>query len=319
MDYLKSYAHQVVSYHPEKGRDELFAELYDELCEEFADWHAEHPEGDEAAFLDAEKEHPMRFATSLAPEGSGYLIGPQFYYSFISALKVATVVTIGVHLIIGAITALASGAYLGSLTRLLWAVPGTLVWVYASIIGVFIALEKSDEKATWLDNWSASKLVPIDSHQPISRSETFTDLGISLLLLLWLLDVIQFPAVIRHDDTWITGWTVNLPDEIWVLLGILLVLDIGYCIYRLVRTYWTPKLRVTSIVFNIAWIALLSYVASQSNLISGSEIEVAGIENLHSLINKVTRGILYIAVLILAVDTLNHCRKLLLPKQKNWG
>ena len=54
MDYLKAYAHQVVSYHPEKGRDELFAELYDELREEFSDWQAEHTEGDEAAFLDAD-------------------------------------------------------------------------------------------------------------------------------------------------------------------------------------------------------------------------------------------------------------------------
>jgi len=38
MDLLKSYAHQVVSCHPEKGRDDLFAEVYDELCEKFKDW-----------------------------------------------------------------------------------------------------------------------------------------------------------------------------------------------------------------------------------------------------------------------------------------
>ena len=109
MKILKSYAHQVVSYHPEKARDDMFTELYNELCEEFDDWQSEHPDGDEVAFLDAEKDHPMRFATRLAPEGSAYLIGPQFYYSFISALKVATVLTIGFQLFFGAVVSLGSG------------------------------------------------------------------------------------------------------------------------------------------------------------------------------------------------------------------
>lgn len=319
MDILKSYAHQVVSYHPEKGRDELFAELYDELCEEFADWQAEHPDGDEAAFLDAEKDHPMRFATSLAPEGSAYLIGPQFYYSFISALKIATVVTIGVHLLIGVIPAVASGSYFQAMMRLMMAVPGTLLWVYACILGVFIAMEKSGEKASWLDNWSASKLLPIDSHRPISKSETFFDLGISLVWLLWLLDIIEFPGVVFHDGAWVTGWTVNLPGIAWVVLGIVLVLDIAYSIIRLVKAYWTPRLRLTSIAFNIAWIALLSYLAAQAPLISGSEIEVAGIDDLQILINRVTSGVLYFIVAILAIDTLKHCWRLMKPNRKILG
>jgi hypothetical protein len=311
MDLLKSYAHQVVSYHPEKGRDELFAELYNELCEEFSDWQEQHPEGDEAVFLDAEKEHPMRFATRLAPEGSAYLIGPQFYYSFISALKVATFVAIGFHLFLGSIAALSSEASFGSIIRLLMTVPVTLIWVYASIFGVFIALEKSGEKASWLDNWNASKLVPIDSQQPISKSETFTDLGISLLGLLWLFDVVQFPFFIRQDGVWVNGWTANLPDALWVAVGILLVLDIVYCIFRLIRNFWSPQLRFMTIVFNIAWVTLLSYAASQTPLIA-FDVAEAGISlDLQSLINKVILGVLYGGVVLLVVNSLNHGWKLL--------
>ena len=93
MELLKSYAHQVASYHPAKDRDELFAEVYDELCEEFADWSASHPGGDEVAFLNANRQHPMRHATHLAGEHQNYLIGPQFYYSFIEALKAAAGIT----------------------------------------------------------------------------------------------------------------------------------------------------------------------------------------------------------------------------------
>ena len=319
MDFLKSYAHQVVSYQPEKARDEMFTELYNELCEEFADWHVEHPEGDEAAFLDAMKDHPMRFATRLAPEGSAYLIGPQFYYSFISALKIATIVTVVFHLLLGAIAGLGSGGYFGSIMRLLMSVPGTLIWVYASIIGVFIALEKSGEKATWLDNWTASKLVPSDSHRPISKSETFADLAFSLLALLWLLDVVQFPSMVRHDGAWITGWSVNLPESIWVAIGIMLVVDIAFCIYRLVKNFWSPRLRLMSVAFNIVWMALLSYAAARTQLISLSDVESARTLDLQTLINKITHGILYIVIVVLAFDTLKHSWRLLKPKRKELG
>ena len=314
MDFLKTYAHQVVSYHPEKARDDLFNELYNELCEEFDDWQEEHPDGGEAAFLDAKKEHPMRFATRLAPEGSAYLIGPQFYYSFISALKVATFVTIGFHLFMGAITALGSGAYFGSITRSLMAVLGTLVWVYASILGVFILLEKSGEKATWLNNWTSSKLDPIDGHQPISKSEIFVDLGFCLLGLLWLMEIIPFPFIVGYDEKWISGWTFNLTDQFWAGIGILLVIEIAHCIYRLVKIFWSPKLRLLSIVSNMVWIGLFSYFANQALLVSPGELASEGMQDLQGLINKVIDGILYGVMIVLALDTMNHVWKLLKHK-----
>ena len=75
MDVLKTYAHQVVSNHPVKDRDDMFAELYDSLCEEFADWQTEHPEGSEADFLSETKPHPLRYATQLAGAASAVLVG----------------------------------------------------------------------------------------------------------------------------------------------------------------------------------------------------------------------------------------------------
>ncbi|MGI9290155.1 MAG: hypothetical protein ACR2QG_02630 [Gammaproteobacteria bacterium] len=319
MDFLKSYAHQVVSYHPDSARDDLFTELHNELCEEFADWNEEHPDGDEAAFLNAKKDHPMRFATQLAPEGSAYLIGPQFYYSFISAMKIATVVTFVFHLFLGVISALGSGAYLASITRVLFSVPGTLLWVYASIIGVFIALERSGEKATWLDNWNASKLVSSDSHQTISKSETFFDMGISLLGLLWLLDIVQFPSLVFHDGIWISGWIANLPKAFWVMAGVLFVVDIGFCFYKLVRNFWSPNLRFMAIGLNIVWMAVLSFAAARTQLISLDDVTATGMQDLQTLINNVAHGVLLVVIAVLLIDSLKHCWKLFKPGYKSKG
>lgn len=139
MDLLKSYAHQVVSYHPEKARDDLFAEVYDELCEEFKDWQEVNPGKSEANFLDANREHPMKYATRLAAEGSAYLVGPQFYFSFLSALKIGAALTAGFYLVLATIYASASGLHLGTFLRVQSGFPLTLLWVGASILGVFIA------------------------------------------------------------------------------------------------------------------------------------------------------------------------------------
>ena len=123
MDVLKSYAHQVVSYHPEKARDDLYAEVYDELCEEFRDWQEMNPGKSEADFLDANREHPMKYATRLAAEDSAYLIGPQFYFSFLSTLKIGAALTGGFYLILATVYASISGQYLGSFIRVLSGLP----------------------------------------------------------------------------------------------------------------------------------------------------------------------------------------------------
>jgi len=294
-------------------RDEVFAEIYDALCEEFIDWQAQHPEGGEAEFLDLHREHPMRYATRLAPDGTAYLIGPQFYYSFLSALKIGAVITSVFYLFIAVISSLASGAYAASFLRMLISIPVTLVWVSASILGVFIALEKSGARAVWLDNWKATDLRVHESHQQISKSETFFDLGVSTLALLWLLDLVKIPSVLRHDGQWITGWAVDLPEWFWVALGALLLFDIAYCVIRLLKQFWSSSLRMISILTNVLWIALLAFAMSKPQLLSLAEPSSARVMELLPLLNKVLLGGLWVISIILAVDTATHAWRIFRP------
>jgi hypothetical protein len=310
MDVLKAYAHQVVSYHPAKARDDLFAEIYDELCEEFSDWKAAHPGGDEAAFIDAEKQHPMRFATRLAAEGSAYLVGPQFYFSFISALKIGATITSMVFLVLGVISAIASGDYPWSFLRVLSGIPQALLWVGACILGVFIALEKSGERANWLDDWSASDLKPLDSHQQISRGETLFDLGISILALLWVLDIVNLPATIRVDGSWSGDWVLQLPGWFWIAAGALLVFDIAYSLLRLTRNLWTAPLRLASVVTNVLWISLLGYAIAQPQLVAIAGDMPEQVTNLLPIVDRAVSGVLLVICAIVAWDTVTHVWRL---------
>ena len=190
------------------------------------------------------------------------------------------------------------------------AIPESLLWVSAAILGVFIALEKSGERASWLDDWTASDLKPIDSHQQISRTETFFDLGISTLTLLWLLDIIHFPAVIRHGGVWITEWAIHLPAWFWMVVGAMLVFDVAYCLLRLMRVYWSKQLRLTTIITNVLWIALLAFSIAQPELLSFQDPVPAEFPDFLPIVNKILIVTLVFICIILAWETLTHTWRL---------
>jgi hypothetical protein len=310
MDLLKSYAHQVVSYHPEKVRNDLFAEIYDGLCEEFSDWQEVNPGSDEEDFLDACREHPMRFATRLAADDSAYLIGPQLYFSFISALKTGAVITVVLYIFLALVSALGDDHYVRSFLQVLSGIPVTLLWVSACILGVFIAMEKSGDRASWLDNWTSADLKPMSSHQQISRGETFFDLGLSVLALLWLTDIVRFPVMARLDGVWFTDWTILLPTWFWVAAGAMLVFDVGYSLLRLTKPFWSPRLRLTTIVSNLLWFGLLGYAIAQPQLLTVQGQVPQKLTALLPLANKAVDGILIVICIILAWEIALHTWRL---------
>lgn len=303
MNVLSAYAHQVVAYHPQNQRDDLFAEIYDDLCEEYAEMKEQHPELDETDFLNRRRPHPVKYATRLAAEGSAYLVGPQFYFSFITALKVAVSIVVTVHVVLGILAVAASGDIWRAFWGVMLEIPQTLLWVCTSVLGVFVALEKSGEQAKWLDKWDAKDLKPLDGHGNISRFETTFDLAFSTFALLWILDVIRIPPAIRHDGEWLSELTTALPDSFWLVAALLLLFDIGFGLYRLNRTLWTRRLRWVTVGNNLTWLALLAYAVSSPQLIlAGGEMA----PELLPLVNKASKGLLMIIFAVIAVDTLKQ-------------
>ncbi len=308
MDLLKAYVYQVVSYHPEASREDMFAEIYDEIIEDYADKRLANPNLSEAEFLDTNKVHPMKYATQLAAESSAYLIGPQLYYSFISALKIGAVITIIVHVAMAAFSAMQSENVWGRFFSVFFSFQEALLWVGASIFGVFIILEKSGEKASWLDNWKASDLSLVDSCKKISRGETLFDFCISTIALLWIFKVIKIPIVVDANNAGIYDWVVQLPDWFWMLVVAMLIFDLCFCIVRLYRHLWTYRLRLITIVTNSIWIIILGYVAAQTLIIGAPAYEANAGVDLIKAINIGLKSILLVAILIIGWDTISHIR-----------
>lgn len=307
-DYLQAYAHRVVACYPAAQRAEWYAEIYDELRAEYADWQDEHPGRGQVAFLQSMRPHPIRFATKLAAEDGPWLVGPAFYFSFVAALKTAMVIVIGLHVVLAAISVLLGGASVpGAALNMLTALPGTLLWVGACVLGVFVALEKSGEKASWLERWNASELEPVSDHQQISRFETVFDLALSTFVLLWLLDLVVIPFAAREGSEWDGAWVVNLPDAVWLAAGALLAWDIAFAVYRLGRTFWSRSLRLLTIAGNVLWLILLVYVTTLDHVLTAAQ--GAG-QDLLPLAERALHGSLLVLCVIIAWDTARHAWRL---------
>lgn len=302
-DLFKAYARQVASYHPAKARDELYLEVYDELCEEYGDWKESHPDRDEANFLDERREHPMKLATRMAGEHTACLVGPSLYYSFISTLKTVAVIVVIVHIVLAVVRIFAGQGVFQAAMGMLGGMPETLLWVGAAVLGVFVALERSGERAKWLDTWSASELEPGEDRHEISRVETSFDLGLSTLALLWVLDVIDLPVMVRHDGQWVDSWVLNVPDPVWWVAGAILAFEVVFALYRLSRTFWNVPTRLVTVAVNIGWLVLLGFVLTLPQLLSTTQPELDGLSD---LLDHVLRGSIGVVMAIVAWDTVVH-------------
>lgn len=313
MDIIKAYAEQVASFHPPGVRKELASEIYANLSEECDDWQSENEGAGPGDFLDQTKVHPMKYATQFAEAGTNYLVGPQFYFSFISAIKTAASIIFGVYFILAIMLSLTTGSYTSSFIGIIAGIPGTLLWVSAIILGIFVAIERSGESASWLDKWSSTDLRPQLEKARISRAETFFDMGISILGLLLVLGIIDLPLLVRHDGDWIDqySWFVQLPAWMWWAAGALLVFDIGFSALRLLRSYWTTPLRLITIATNLLWIALIVIAASYPQLITLVEPSRADFSDVLPLLNKGATILLLSIGAVIGVDTLVHVWRLL--------
>ena len=127
---------------------------------------------------------------------------------------------------------------------------------------------------------------------------------------MWLADIIQLPDVIRLDGEWITGWTTSLPDGFWVAAAILLVFDVAYSLFRLTRPAWSRRMRLTTIISSLAWLALLGFAIAQPELLAPESSVPDKIQELLPIANKAIRGILAVICAILVWDILTHAWRL---------
>jgi hypothetical protein len=314
MDMIKAYAEKVAGYLPKRIRQETQDELYDSLCEQYEEQGGAQDETAVQSFLSAQP-HPIRMATSLGENEKLYLIGPAFYLSFIEAIKLSALVIAIVHTVLFAVSAWGSQNVWQAFYQSLLGYPDTFFSAVMIIGLIFVIMEKTGERADWLDKWNVSELSETMQTRKISKFETLFELNVSALLFLWLTNAIEFPSFIRHDDIWIMNIMAEVPDALLVGIIGLLVFDILVSVFKLVRGYWTSLLRVASLVSNLVWIVFLALVIQIDPLITQTAME--GMPEIDDILVAINTGVdisLAIAIAITGWDAAMQAYKLVSKK-----
>jgi hypothetical protein len=315
MDLLRAYAEKVSSYLPQKIRSETADELYDSLCEEFQE-QAEQSDLSESDFVRSQI-HPIKRATQLGEGEKLYLIGPGFYLSFIQAIKVAAMVVAVIHVGLFALTAWTSDNLIQVFLQTMSNYVSSFTNV-AFIIGlIFIVIEKTGERADWLDSWNVKDLERSYGKQKISKFETLFELNVAVIVFLWLTKAIELPAMMRIDGVWLADMMVNIPDLVLSIMIGMLAFDILVSAFKLLRGYWSSMLRVATLVSSLIWIGLLVAVIQIDELVV--EALFAGVVDLDmgNILGGINTGIdisLTIAIVIIAWDSVTQAYRL---SQKN--
>lgn len=314
MDLIRAYADKVAGYLPRKMRQETADELYDSLCEQFAD--SEQPDT-EAAVIDfiQQQPHPIRMATRLGQNESLYLIGPGFYLSFIEGIKIAALVAAVIHVAVFALSVWAGEGLLQAFVQALMGYPGTLLNAVVIIGLVFVVLERSGGRADWLDKWNPRDLKAHAGYARISKPETLFELNISAIVLLWITGAIELPGIIRIDGTWLAELITNVPDWLIAALVVLLVSDIVMAVAKLARGVWLPSLRALNLVSDVLWIGVLVVILQIDPLITAASVpEGLRVEDILVGVNTGFDIGLIIAIVITGWDAVTQLYHLFVKK-----
>ncbi|MCR9262135.1 MAG: hypothetical protein NXH95_20660 [Pseudomonadaceae bacterium] len=266
MQLVESYLYEVGRFLPKEERDELLADLRDDILGEvegLAEAAGRPPELTDEQVVIARFGHPLKAAGRYQTPRA--LIGTELYPAFTHTLKVVFSVAFFGLVLVWLIGAEAADWRLGPFQLLGLAIE-VLLWVFASVVLVFVAIEYSGERLRWYENWQPSELSST-SLGVINRQDVITNLISEGFFLLWWNNVVvlmQFlpegasAQVIALAPIWETFfWPLN------ILFGALFLLHF----YVLVRGVWLRPVLIAEVVGNTALLAIAAVLLTSGDLL----------------------------------------------------
>jgi hypothetical protein len=260
MELINRYVREVGRRLPRKQRVDIENELHSSL-EDTLDGRARQSGGapDEALAVEVLKEFgpPARVAASYRT-GVRHLIGPEWYFGFITTMKVCLIVLGGLFLL-----SLVSG--LSGSQRTLQEVGWHLLLTFSEfqsdafgvlglVVLIFAIIERTADRAPAADDdWDPRSLPPIDDPDRLTRSEPIVSTALAVLflfLLLFFQNRIGAFVSAGADGCWVPmlgpGFARHLP-LLYLYLGGVLILNL----VLLRHGRWNPPLRWADLALNL--------------------------------------------------------------------
>jgi hypothetical protein len=308
MALLERYLHAVHGHLPAKERDDILAELEDDIRARFDE--RERAVGrplteDEEAALLAPYGRPMLLAARY--KRRQYLIGPEVFPFYVTTLKVGLAVALVVH--VAVVMGLAvSGRSLGEAVELLTNYPNAALKVFFWVTAGFALFDLAIARTKINDKWDPRTLprVPTTALRP-SRLEVGFELVIGALFVAWWTSLPRAPELIFGPaEAFLTlgpTWMQFYVPVLAVALASLLAKSI-----TLVRPDWIRFRLVAGVVMAAAALALMGLLIRSGDLV----VPLAGSAEAATLARVANLGLrvsFAIAGIIIGVSTLHDIRR----------
>src|ERR1700681_3145417 len=308
MQLLERYLQAVKFWLPKEQREDIIAELAEDIRSEIDEKEAELGRNLNELELESilkQRGRPILVANRYLPQE--HLIGPVLFPIYRLVLKIVmlcylvpwTLTWIALLIFNSGYAAKFAGhswvSALGSLWTSLWS---TAFLAVGTVTLVFAMLERAQNKSHFLEEWNPRKLPPVNNPNLIPRFNSILELVANLIFCVWWTAHMSSGVVLNEVNLRIS----LSPAWRYFFWGFLLVafVNIALAVANLARPYWTTRRATFRLVSDIASSVLFCWLLKANILaeIAGASISPAKAVQLTAAINLWSARMFPVAVIV---------------------
>jgi hypothetical protein len=269
MSMLERYLHAIEFWLPNDQRQDIIAEILEDLNSQIEDQQSELGRKLTESELEAllkRRGRPVLVASRYRPQQS--LIGPVWFPAYVLVLKIVGLCYVLPWLIVSAIVhrvqhpGLTWGATLLAPVASLW----TVAFIAAGVVTlIFALLQWSETRTHFLENWNPRQLPPVRDPYKIPLSISVTELAINIAFIFWWLSYASSPFVFDSS-----AFKLSLaPARVYFFWGYLAIalFNIALAVVNLRSRYWTAFSATCRLILDLAGGALFCWLM-KANLVA---------------------------------------------------
>jgi hypothetical protein len=261
VDLLARYLQAVKFWLPRRQKDDIVAELSENLRSEIEEREAERGRAltrEELEAILTRWGHPMLVAQRYVPQDS--LIGPVLMPAYKFALALAASIYLGPWLLtwIGFLLFDPARRTTDAVTDAIVAFWLMALHVLVAITAIFAAVERVQRKSRSLETWTAAKLTerqPARDPNEIPRSESIAALVVGPIMIWWWLSLLGTQVVYELDEAIRFTLRPISPMFYWPAL-VVLVAGVALASVNLFRPWWSRPRALARLAIDLLTLAI---------------------------------------------------------------
>lgn len=288
MKMITNYLNSFETYLPSDLKDDIRDELESSINEQVEDKKEQlgrdlNDQEQEELLLSIG--HPSRVAAAYLPNQQ--LVGPDLFPAYKKSLQIALMIYLGINLALKLPSMFPSENILVSAISLSWDLLSTATTVFSVVTIIFYMMQKYEANIDKIYAWSPKDIKESSPKLSINRLNTFFELTVQLLFLVWWNGLITLPLTMSDNSMFTTAsfsmeWTaVFMPVNIITGLGIIIN------IHKLVLAGWNYVSLISNMLLNIAILYTVFYISGFTEFMTfdNPELIEQNILNLTKVIN----------------------------------